>query len=99
MSSVSVQDDSVTERRRRAVRVGLVTSDKGDKTITVRFEYIVQHPKYRKYYRRSTKLRSHDERNEAKIGDVVEVVSCRPISKTKCWRLSRVVRPVDSKTK
>lgn len=69
-----------------------MTSDKGDKTIRVRFDYLVKHPKYGKYYRRSTTLHTHDENNEAGVGDQVEVVSCRRVSKQKCWRLLRIVR-------
>jgi len=52
---------------------------------------LVKHDKYGKYYRRSTKLRVHDEKNDAKLGDIVEVMACRRVSKTKCWRLIRVV--------
>jgi small subunit ribosomal protein S17 len=85
-------DNSPQARNRRESRVGTVVSDKGDKTITVRFDYIVKHPKYGKYYKRSTKLRTHDEGNKAKNGDIVEVMSCRKISKSKCWRLTKVVR-------
>lgn len=73
-------------------RVGTVVSDHGDKTIKVRFDYTVKHRKYGKYIRRSTTLHSHDEKNEAKINDVVEVAACRPISKTKHWRLTRILR-------
>ncbi len=76
----------------REIRVGTVVSDKGDKTIRVRFEYTVKHPKYGKYYTRSTTLHTHDENNLGKVGDSVEVVGCRPVSKTKCWRLVRVIR-------
>ena len=79
-------------RGKRDSRVGVVISDKGDKTITVRFDRMVKHDKYGKYFRRSTKLRTHDEKNEAKTGDVVEVVACRRMSRTKCWRLVKVVR-------
>ncbi|MFQ5590722.1 MAG: 30S ribosomal protein S17 [Phycisphaerae bacterium] len=79
-------------RGHRDRRTGTVVSGKREKTITVRFEYRVKHPKYGKYVRRSTTLQTHDEKNEAKVGDIVEVVACRRISKTKCWRLARVVR-------
>ena len=79
-------------RGKRDVRVGKVISDKGDKTITVSFDFLVKHDKYGKYFRRSTKLRTHDEKNEAKVGDIVEVTACRRVSKTKCWRLTRIVR-------
>jgi small subunit ribosomal protein S17 len=80
-------------RGRRECYVGTVVSDKGAKTIRVRHEFIVKHPKYGKYYRRSTTFHAHDEKNEAKVGDLVEVTACRRMSKTKCWRLSKIVRP------
>src|SRR3990172_4640295 len=76
---------------RRALRIGTVVSDKGDKTIRVRFDFLVKHDKYGKYLRRSTTLATHDEKNEAHKGDLVEVVACRRLSKTKCWRLIRVL--------
>jgi len=79
-------------RGKRVSRIGTVVSDKGDKTIRVRFDYTVKHPKYGKYYERSTTLHTHDENNEARMGDRVEVMACRRISKMKCWRLVRVVR-------
>ncbi len=80
------------KRGKRECRVGTVVSEKGAKTIKVRFDYTVKHKKYGKYHKRSTTLHTHDEKNEAKVGDVVEVVSCRRVSKTKCWRLTQVVR-------
>ena len=70
---------------------GSVISDASDKTITVLVERKVKHPLYKKYIRRSTKLHVHDEKNEGKTGDTVRVESCRPISKSKCWRLVEVV--------
>jgi small subunit ribosomal protein S17 len=76
----------------RATRVGVVTSDARDKTIRVTLQYQVQHPKYGKYLRRRTVLHVHDEKNEARVGDTVEVMECRPISKTKSWRLLRVLQ-------
>ncbi len=69
---------------------GVVTSDRMDKTIAVRVERIVQHPVYGKIIRRTTRLHAHDERNEARIGDRVTIEECRPISKTKSWRLRGV---------
>lgn len=87
--SVSKQTE---DRSQRDKRVGLVVSDKGDKTIRVRFDFQVKHPKYGKYYRRSTTMGTHDEKNEAKRGDWVEVVACRRLSKTKCWRLDRILK-------
>ena len=66
---------------------GTVVSDRMDKTITVLVERKVQHPVYGKIIRRSSKLHAHDENNECKAGDMVTVVECRPLSKTKSWKL------------
>ncbi len=85
-------DERVDEKRpvvRRSL-VGVVTSDRMDKTIAVRIERTVQHPVYGKIVRRTTKLHAHDERNEARLGDRVTVEECRSISKTKAWRLCSV---------
>lgn len=68
-----------------------VVSDKMNKSVTVMLERKVKHPLYGKYIRRSTKLHVHDENNECGIGDVVTIEQCRPISKTKSWRLVKVV--------
>jgi small subunit ribosomal protein S17 len=73
-------------------RTGLVSSAAMDKTIVVRIERRELHPVYKKYVRRFTKLYAHDEKNEARAGDTVELVSARPMSKLKRWRLARVVR-------
>ncbi|GIX22362.1 MAG: 30S ribosomal protein S17 [Gammaproteobacteria bacterium] len=81
-------------RRRRLI--GRVTSDRMQKTITVVVERLVKHPLYGKYVRRSTKLHVHDEEQSARIGDQVEIEECRPISKTKAWRLIRVVSRAES---
>jgi len=89
---VQATETSTQGRGQRDRRVGVVTSDKGDKTIRVNYEYLVKHPKYGKYYRRSTTLATHDEKNEASKGDLVEVVACRRMSKTKCWRLARIIK-------
>ena len=70
---------------------GRVTSDKMDKTITVQVERFVRHPVYGKYIRRSTKLHAHDEQNECRPGDLVVIEQCRPLAKTKAWRLVRVL--------
>lgn len=72
--------------------VGCVTSNAMDKTITVLVERKVKHPKYGKYIKRSTKLHAHDEEQICGIGDVVEITQCRPLSKTKSWRLEQIVR-------
>ncbi len=70
---------------------GVVASDKGDKTIKVVVNYQTRHEKYGKYLKRRTVLHAHDEKNEAKEGDTVEIAECRPLSKTKHHRLLRVV--------
>lgn len=78
-------------RRQRRARIGVVESDARDKTIKVRIDRLIRHSKYGKYLKRKTALHAHDEKNEAKVGDIVEIVECRPISKTKSWRLSKFI--------
>lgn len=73
------------------IETGRVVSDKMDKTITVLIERRVKHPLYGKYVKRSTKLHAHDEQNECNEGDVVAIEACRPLSKSKAWRLVKVV--------
>ena len=70
---------------------GRVVSDKMDKTITVLVERRVKHPLYGKFVRRSTKVHAHDENNECQIGDLVVVEQCRPLSKTKTWKFTKLV--------
>ena len=72
-------------------KIGKVVSNKMDKSITVLVERRVKHPLYGKYIRRSTKLHAHDEDNQCNIGDMVSIAECRPISKTKAWRLVDVI--------
>jgi small subunit ribosomal protein S17 len=79
------------QRTKLVSRIGTVVSDKRQKTIKVVYSYTVKHAKYGKYFKRSTTLQTHDENNEARVGDVVEVFACRPMSKTKSWRLGRIV--------
>jgi len=69
----------------------VVVSKGGSKSIKVAIDYLYKHPKYGKFMRRQTRLIVHDERNEAGVGDVVEVAECRPYSKTKSWRLVRIL--------
>jgi len=76
---------------RAKVRQGVVISDKGDKTIVVRIDVARRHRRYHKILRSSTSLHVHDERNDAHAGDTVRVVECRPMSKTKRWRLTEVL--------
>ena len=80
-----------SQRGKRRVEVGIVTSDKMNKTRRVEIPRLVKHARYGKYIFRSTNLHAHDEKNEAKKGDRVEIVETRPISKQKRWRLIRVV--------
>ena len=79
------------ERNLRKTRVGLVTSDKMEKTIVVTVTDNVKHPLYNKIVKRSYKLKAHDENNEAGIGDRVRVMETRPLSKDKRWRLAEIV--------
>lgn len=79
------------ERKTRKSRVGLVTSNKMDKTITVAVERKVKHPIYGKFLKKTTKFHAHDETNQCGIGDTVRIMETRPLSKTKCWRLVEVI--------
>ncbi len=79
------------ERNLRKTRVGKVTSDKMQKTITVTVENHVKHPLYNKIVKRTYKLKAHDENNDAKVGDTVKVMETRPLSKDKRWRLVEIV--------
>ena len=81
----------MAERNLRKTRVGLVTSDKMDKTITVSVVEHVKHPLYGKIMKRTYKLKAHDENNECGIGDTVRVMETRPLSKDKRWRLVRII--------
>jgi len=73
------------------IRQGIVVSDKGEKTITVRIDFTRRHPKYHKIVRSSSTLRAHDESDDANLGDIVRVIECRPMSRTKRWRLDEVL--------
>lgn len=83
------QTNEATHSNPRTV-TGTVVSDRMDKTITVLIERRVQHPVYGKIIRRSSKVHAHDENNECRIGDLVTVVECRPLSKTKSWMLKSI---------
>ncbi len=80
-----------TTRAFRKTRIGQVISDKMDKTIVVAIEDSVQHPLYKKTMKRTYKLKAHDENNECRIGDTVEVMETRPLSKDKRWRLVEII--------
>ena len=80
--------------RKLKTLTGVVISNSGDKSIRVAVDFRIKHPRYGKYIERRTKLGVHDERNQASVGDLVEVAECRPRSKTKSWRLVKVVERV-----
>jgi small subunit ribosomal protein S17 len=81
----------MVERKQRKMFVGVVESDKMDKTIVVKVQRLVKHPVYGKYVKQSTKLTAHDPENACGIGDKVKVMSTRPLSKSKRWRLVEVL--------
>ncbi len=81
----------VLERNLRKTRIGIVTSNKMDKTITVAVERKIKHPIYGKFLKKTTKFHAHDEKNECSMGDVVEIMETRPLSKLKRWRLVTIV--------
>jgi small subunit ribosomal protein S17 len=79
------------ERNLRKTRIGIVTSNKMEKTITVAIERRVPHPIYKKYFKKTTKLMAHDEKRECGIGDKVKIMETRPLSAKKRWRLVEIV--------
>lgn len=87
----TAKNESGVTRKSRKTRTGTVVSAKGDKTIVVRVNRTMRHPLYVKVMTRSSKLYAHDEKNEANEGDVVLVMETRPVSKTKCWRLTEII--------
>jgi small subunit ribosomal protein S17 len=91
--------EKTTDQARSLLRTieGVVASDKGDKTIRVVVNYQTKHPKYGKYLKRRTVLHAHDEENEAREGDLVQIAECRPLSKTKHHRLLRIVQKAPEK--
>ncbi len=87
MSEVKLAED----RKARRQREGRVVSDAADKTIVVKVERRVRHPLYGKEMRHFKKFHAHDEKNEAKVGDVVRIMETRPLSRMKCWRLVEIL--------
>ncbi|NMW20338.1 MAG: 30S ribosomal protein S17 [Chlorobiaceae bacterium] len=85
------KEQNVPVRGRKKSWLGKVVSDKMDKACIVAVERRVQHPVYKKYFKKTTKLMAHDEKNEAGIGDLVKVVECRPLSKRKSCRLVEII--------
>jgi small subunit ribosomal protein S17 len=82
------------DRNLRKTRIGVVTSNKMTKTITVAVERKVKHPIYGKFVKKTSKFHAHDEKNEASIGDVVRIMETRPLSKLKRWRLVEIIEKV-----
>ncbi len=93
MSSNASPQTQPPNRELRKTEIGVVTSDKMDKTRRVELQRLVPHPKYGKYLRKRTICHAHDETNQTQIGDIVEIMETRPLSRTKRWRILRVVRP------
>jgi small subunit ribosomal protein S17 len=91
MAELARNQNAAVERNSRKTRVGMVVSDKMQKTVVVSIERRVQHPVYGKMVRRTTKLKAHDEQNEAKTGDTVRIMETRPLSKDKRWRVVEII--------
>jgi len=88
-------NESIDIRGIRKRKIGVVISDKMDKTVVIQIERLVSHPVYKKYVKRRNNIKAHDEKNEYQIGDRVEVVETRPTSKDKRWRVNKLIdRPV-----
>jgi small subunit ribosomal protein S17 len=83
-----------TTRKLRKERIGVVVSNKMDKTIVIAVERKVKHPKYGKFVKRRKKFTAHDEENTCNIGDTVKIMETRPLSKNKCWRLVEIIERV-----
>ncbi len=90
MSPEKTQNNQSVSHRK--TRTGFVTSDKMDKTVVVSIERRILHPRFRKYVRRHKKVKAHDEKNTCTIGDWVQIIETRPLSKDKCWRVQKVLR-------
>jgi small subunit ribosomal protein S17 len=79
------------ERGKRKTRIGIVVSDKMEKTVVVQLDQLVAHPIYKKYIKRRVKIKAHDELNESKVGDKVLIVETRPMSRDKRWRVREII--------
>lgn len=96
MQKMPTVTQTPTARGQRKVRIGIVTSNKMQKTIVVRVSHLVRHPKYNRVIRQSNSFKAHDEANSAVIGDWVKIMETRPVSKDKRWRLVEVTRRASS---
>jgi small subunit ribosomal protein S17 len=88
LNNIDIMEEA---RKKRKVREGLVSSNKMDKSIVVKVERKLKHPKYGKFLKRTTKLMAHDDQNSCNMGDKVKVMETRPLSKNKCWRLVEII--------
>lgn len=88
--ATGASDEKVAKTTTRPL-VGRVVSDRMSKTVTVLVERSVKHPLYKKYIRRSTRIHAHDETDDCNVGDTVSIVQCRPLSRTKAWRVYEVI--------
>jgi small subunit ribosomal protein S17 len=84
----------MSERGHRKTQVGVVVSDKMEKTVVVKVDNLVKHQVYNKYIKRSVKYKVHDEQNICKVGDRVQIIECRPLSKDKRWSLKQVIESI-----
>ena len=84
----------MSERGHRKTQVGVVVSDKMEKTVVVRVDSLVKHQVYNKYIKRCVKYKVHDEQNTCKVGDRVQIIECRPLSKDKRWSLKQVIESI-----
>ena len=91
--------ETTIKPRMRASKVGVVVSDKMDKTAVVAVERMVRHPAYKRIIRRTSKFMAHDESNSAQVGDHVEIVETRPLSKNKRWRIARIISKAPDKAR
>lgn len=82
------------ERGHRKTQVGVVVSDKMEKTVVVKVDRLVKHSVYSKYIKRSVKYKVHDEHNSSKVGDRVQIIECRPLSKDKRWSLKQIIESI-----
>ncbi|MGL6073909.1 MAG: 30S ribosomal protein S17 [Fimbriiglobus sp.] len=89
---------AASDRGNRRIVTGIVTGDKNSMTRRVEVQTLVKHPKYGKYIKQRTVCYAHDEKNESALGDTVEIMECRPLSKTKRWRLVQITKKAPSRT-
>jgi len=84
----------MSERGHRKILVGVVVSDKMEKTVVVKVDRLVKHSVYSKYIKRSEKYKVHDDKNSSKVGDRVQIIECRPLSKDKRWSLKQIIQSI-----